>query len=57
MRSNFKNSLYTSIDTPSKPKKDFDTMIEAISMVALKHKVNVKAMNHNSSISNDQNSK
>lgn len=46
MRSNFKNSLYTSIDTPSKPKKDFDAMIEAISMVALKHKVNVKAMNH-----------
>ena len=46
MRSNFKNSLYTSVDTPSKPKKDFDTMIEAISMVALKHKVNVKAMSH-----------
>lgn len=46
MRSNFKNSLYTSADNNLKKKKDFDTMIEAISMIALKHKVNVKAMNH-----------
>ena len=30
MRSNFKNSLYTSVDTPSTPKKDIETMKEAI---------------------------
>lgn len=43
---NFRNTSVSTLGLDKKPKRDFDIMLEAITMVALKHKVNLKVMNH-----------
>lgn len=43
---NFRNTSVSPSGQEKKPKRDFNIMLEAITMVALKHKVNLKVMNH-----------
>lgn len=43
---NFRNTSVSPLGQEKKTKRDFNIMLEAITMVALKHKVNLKVMNH-----------